>query len=164
MPGGVSRLDEPTTHLDIMRARAKAYQQLYDWPTGVDPATGRLVLAVSENVNAIVMRAEIGIATQSLLSVQMLAGPVIALPGETSDWVFLTGPASSISTKTLAVLSRLGVRLKQSGVFVPLPPSRVDGGVVQWSSGPTVGRDLPPWTAVVAAIRSASTSPMYGAC
>jgi hypothetical protein len=121
------------------------------------------VLAVSESVNAIVMRAELGIETQSLLSVQMLAGPVIALPGDTADWVFLTGPASSIGTRTLAALSHLGVRLKKPGTFIPLPPSRLNDGVVRWSSGPTVGRDLPPWTAVVAATRSASTPPMCGA-
>lgn len=164
MPGGVSHLDEQTSLLDSTAARAKAYQQLYGWPTGVDLTTGHLVLAVSESVNAIVMRAEVGIETQSLLSVQMLAGPVIALPGDFADWVFLTGPASSISTRTLTVLSRLGVRLKKPGTFVPLPPSRLDSGVVRWSSGPTVGRELPPWSAVVAAIRSASIPQMRGAC
>jgi hypothetical protein len=161
--GGVSRLDEQPSLLDGAAARAIAYQHLYGWPTGVDLATGHLVLAVSENVNAIIMRAELGIETQSLLSVQMLAGPVIALPGARPDWVFLTGPASSISAKTLTALSRLGVRLQKAGAFIPLPPSRLDGGMVRWASGPTVGRDLPPWTAVLAATRSASISPMCGA-
>ncbi|MFC0109354.1 bifunctional DNA primase/polymerase [Kibdelosporangium aridum] len=162
MPGSVSRLDEQASLLDGAAARAMAYQHLYGWPTGVDPATRRLVLAVSENVNAIVMRAELGVETQSLLSQQMLAGPVIALPGDCPDWIFLTGPATSISTRTLSALSHLGVRLQKLGTFIPLPPSRLDSGVVRWASGPTVGRDLPPWTAVLAATRSASTSPMCG--
>jgi hypothetical protein len=164
VPHGGTRLDEQTSLLDSTVARAKAYQQLYGWPTGVDVATGRLVLAVSDSVNAIVMRAELGIETQLLLSMQMLAGPVVALPGAYPDWVFLTGPASSISTRSLTALSRLGVRLKKPGAFIPLPPSRLDGGVVRWSSGPTVGRELPPWTAVVAAIRSTPISPMRSAC
>ncbi|MCE7002149.1 bifunctional DNA primase/polymerase [Kibdelosporangium philippinense] len=140
-----------------------AYQHLYDWPTGVDPATKRLVLAVSENVNAIGMRAELGMETQSLLSQQMLAGPVIALPGDRPEWIFLTGPATSISTRTLTALSHLGIRLQKPGAFIPLPPSRVGSGVARWASGPTVGRELPPWTAVLAATRSASSSSMCGA-
>lgn len=162
MRGGVSPLNEQTSLLDGAAARAMAYQHLYGWPTGVDLATGRLVLAVSESVDAIIMRVELGIETQSRLSQQMLAGPVIALPGDCPDWIFLTGPATSVSTRTLTALSRLGVRLQKPGAFIPLPPSRLDGGVVRWASGPTVGRDLPPWTAVLAATRSASISPMCG--
>ncbi|MBP2323456.1 hypothetical protein JOF56_003841 [Kibdelosporangium banguiense] len=162
MRGAISYLGEQTSLLDGAAARAMAYQHLYGWLTSVDVATGRLVLAVSESVNAVIMRVELGIETQSLLSVRMLAGPVIALPGDCPEWVFLTGPASSISAKTLTALSRLGVRLQKHGTFVPLPPSSLDGGMVRWASGPTVGRDLPPWTAVLAATRSASLSPMCG--
>jgi hypothetical protein len=149
-------LQVQVTATESMAARARAYQQLYGWPTGVDRATGRLVVAVSTGLNAIAMRNDLGIEIQSALSMQMLAGPVLAMPGEPADWVFLTGPASSVGARALSDLSRLGVRLIPPGVFVPLPPSRLDSGMVRWTSGPTVGRELPPWTAVIAAVRSVS--------
>lgn len=158
----VSRPEAPDSQLTHMVATAQAYQQFYGWPTRVDQTSGQVVLTISTGVDAVVSPVEQGREALSLLSVRMLSGPVVALPGD-SDWVFLTGPACALSMTTLADLGRFGVRLKGQGSTVPLPPSQLDDDVVRWASGPKGTRQLPPWTAVIGAIRAVcSAQPKKG--
>lgn len=141
-----------------MAARAQAYQQLYDWPVCVSPDTGDLVLAVHAGVDAITVPHGPGIQAQRLLCTRLLAGPVMLLPKDDPeqlpDWVFLTGPAQNLSRQTVADIGRIGVRLWPHDEFVPLPPSRLPGGEVRWSTSPILGRPLPPWISVIGAVRS----------
>jgi hypothetical protein len=155
----VATADRPP---DQMAARALAYQQFYDWPVAVAPDTGELVLAVHAGVDAIIVRGELGIQVQRLLCTRLLAGPVLLLPKDDPeqlpDWVFLTGPAQTLCRQTMADIGRIGVRLWPHNEFVPLPPSRLPGGEVRWSTSPVMGRSLPPWISVIGAVRSVATA------
>ncbi|EWM13682.1 hypothetical protein [Kutzneria sp. 744] len=155
MPNVVAPADRPP---EQMAARAQAFQQLYDWPVCVSPETGDLVLAVRAGVDAITVRGELGVQAQRLLCTRLLAGPVLLLPKkdpeQLPDWVFLTGPAQNLSRQAVADIGRVGVRLWPHDEFVPLPPSRLPGGEVRWSTSPILGRPLPSWISVIGAIRS----------
>jgi hypothetical protein len=138
--------------MEHMLATARAYRHFYGWPTSVDNGTGQVVLTVSDDVSAIVATNELAEDAQSLLAISMLAGPVIALPG--ADCVFLGGPTGDLRQETVADLKRLGVRLKNTGSQIPLPPSRTDDGAVRWRCGPKPTRPLPPWHAIIGALRT----------
>ncbi|AHH96957.1 hypothetical protein GCM10010174_73840 [Kutzneria viridogrisea] len=146
--------------VERMEARALAYQRIYSWPACVDPSNGALMLALHADLDAITVPAELGVRTQRVLCLRMLAGPVLLLPtgsGTTGpDWLFLTGPAQALRHRTIVELGRIGARFHQRSTFVPLPPTRVNGSEVRWSTSPVSGRELPPWAAVIAALRSAA--------
>lgn len=143
------------SQLEHMLATARAYRHFYGWSTSVDNTTGQVVLTVSDDVSAIVATSELVADAQSLLAVSMLAGPVVALPG--ADCVFLAGPTRDLCQATVADLKRLGVRLEDKGSQIPLPPSRTDDGAVRWLCSPKPTRPLPPWTAVIGALRASSS-------
>ncbi|EME58601.1 hypothetical protein H074_18518 [Amycolatopsis decaplanina DSM 44594] len=143
-----------SSNLDHMLATARAYRDFYGWPTSVDHATGQVVLTVSGEVSAIVARKELGEAAQSLLAIRMLAGPAVELPG--GDCVFLTGPRCDLGPATVADLERLGVRLRDRGSLIPLPPSGNGDDAVRWLCGPKPTRPLPPCAAVIGALRASS--------
>lgn len=151
---GVAEAVAHSSQLEHMLATASAYRHFYGWPTSVDHTTGQVVLTVSGEVSAIVAGKELGESAQSLLAIRMLAGPVVALPG--ADCVFLAGPRCDLSPATVADLTRLGVRLRDKGSLIPLPPSGVGDDAVRWLCGPKPTRPLPPCSAVIGALRSSS--------
>ncbi|WP_340684116.1 hypothetical protein LCL61_37460 [Amycolatopsis coloradensis] len=144
----------PSSQLEHMLATADAYRRFYGWPTSVDHTTGQVVLTVSGEVSAIVAARTLCEDAQALLAIRMLAGPVVTLPG--ADCAFLTGPACHLSEATVTDLQRLGVRLQCEGSLIPLPPSRAGDDAVRWLCGPKPTRPLPPWTAVIGALRASS--------
>jgi hypothetical protein len=114
------------------------------------------VLTVGDPVEAIGMRAGLGAEVSSMLSMAMLSGPIVAYAGSPERWVFLTAPATSTSNTVLADLVRLGVGLFPMGSLIALPCNE-NLGTARWINRPVPARPLPPWQAVVAAVRRTSS-------
>jgi hypothetical protein len=114
------------------------------------------VLTVGDPVEAIGMRAGLGAEVNSMLSMAMLSGPVLAYSGTPERWVFLTAPVTTTSNTVLADLVRLGVSLFPMGSLIALPCTE-NLATARWVNRPAPGRPLPPWQAVVAAVRRTSS-------
>ncbi|MEY7972578.1 hypothetical protein AB8O38_11325 [Saccharomonospora xinjiangensis] len=125
------------------------------WEWLVLRADDRLLLTTNERVSAVELPAAIGAEVQHYLTVRMLAGPVIALPGVPRRWLLLTESADESAPVNLVRLRARGALTHRCGTLVPLPPSRLESGVVTWQVPPSLdGPSLPPFTAVVAAVRA----------
>ena len=115
----------------------------------------RLLLTTDHQVSAVELGAGIGREVQGYLSVRMLGGPVVVLPGASSRWLILTGSADEASQVNLIRLRARGALTHRLGTLVPLPPSRIDRGVVGWlGEAPGEAPFVPPFSAVVAALRA----------
>ena len=114
------------------------------------------VLTVGDPVEAIGMRAGLGAEVNAMLSMAMLTGPVLAYSGNPERWIFLTDSATTTSTAVLADLVRLGVSLFPMGSLLALPSAET-AGLTRWVNRPVPSRPLPPWQAVVAAVRRTSS-------
>jgi hypothetical protein len=118
-------------------------------------AGDRLLLAPNDRISAVELPAELGAEVQRYLGVRLLAGPVIALPGAPSRWVLLTESADTAAPVNGVRLRARGGQVHGSGALVPLPPSRLESGDVVWRVSPSPdGTSLPPFNAVVAAVRT----------
>lgn len=125
------------------------------WGWLVLRAGDRLLLTTGDKVSAVELPAGIGAEVQHHLTVRLLAGPVIALPGTPHRWLLLTGSADDCVPVNLIRLRARGALTHRCGTLVPLPPSCLESGVVSWQVLPSLdGPSLPPFTAVVAAIRT----------
>lgn len=120
----------------------------------------RLLLTTNERVSAVELPAAIGGEVQHYLAVRLLAGPVIALPGAPLRWLLLTQSADDAAPVNLVRLRARGALTHRCGTLVPLPPSRLESGVVSWQVPPSHdGPSLPLFTAVVAAARAVIGTP-----
>lgn len=149
-PGG----DEPHQHPPASGLTVTPAEYEH-WGWLVLEAGDRLLLTTNERVSAVELPAAIGAEIQHYLTVRMLAGPVIALPGTPHRWLLLTQSADESAPVNLVRLRARGALTHRCGTLVPLPPSRVESGVVSWRVPPSPnGLSLPPFTAVVAAARA----------
>jgi hypothetical protein len=152
-----------------------ALERYSSWGWLVLRSENRLLLTTDHAVSAVEMAAGIGGEVQHYLSVRMLGGPVVVLPsgggsarsagragsgGRAAEpsagrWLILTGSADEASQVNLIRLRARGALTHRLGTLVPLPPSRIDGGGVRWlGDGPEARPFLPPFSAVVAALRA----------
>ncbi|MGH3623923.1 MAG: hypothetical protein ACRDQ5_19385 [Sciscionella sp.] len=146
--------DEPYPHPSAsgLAATAVHYER---WGWLVLQAGDRLLLTTSNRISAVELPAGIGAEVQHYLTVRLLAGPVIALPGTPHRWLLLTASVADAAPVHLIRLRARGALTHRCGTLVPLPPSRLESGVVRWQVPPSLdGPSLPPFTAVVAAIRT----------
>ncbi|MFB9906021.1 hypothetical protein [Allokutzneria oryzae] len=120
-------------------------------------APGLAELVVGDTVGAISMRAGLGAETNAMLSLHLLSGPVIGIPGKPERWVFLTGPVTPVRVDTVLDLVRIDVHLLAPGTRLALPPRAAGLAGPRWVVHPRQGHDLPPWQAVVSAARSTSS-------
>ncbi|SDM17433.1 hypothetical protein [Allokutzneria albata] len=118
---------------------------------------GQPALVVGDTVGAISMRAGLGAETNAMLSLHLLSGPVLGIPGHPERWVFLTGPVTPVRVDTVLDLVRIDVQLLAPGTRLALPPRSADEPGPRWVVRPRPGHDLPPWQAVVSAARSTSS-------
>lgn len=107
------------------------------WGWLVLHAGDRLLLTTSEHISAIELPAALGGEIQHYLTVRMLAGPVIALPGAPQRWLLLTQSADESAPVDLVRLRARGAMTHRQGTLVPLPPSRLESGVVSWRIPPS---------------------------
>lgn len=138
--------------LDTFSAALERYS---DWGWLVLRSENRLLLTTDHQVSAVELAAGIGGEVQHYLSLRMLGGPVVALPGSPGRWLILTTSADEASQVNLIRLRARGALTHRLGTLVPLPPSRIDRGGVGWLGETPAGKPfLPPFSAVVAALRA----------
>lgn len=142
----------PHEGLDVF---SDALERFHNWGWLVLRAGARLLLNTDARVSAVELPAGIGGEVQHYLAVRMLAGPAIALPGSPARWLLLTSSADEASQVNLIRLRARGALTHRCGTLVPLPPSRIERGAVTWlGSAPVSTPFLPPYSAVVAALRA----------
>lgn len=134
---------------------SSALERYSGWEWLVLRSENRLLLTTDHSVSAVELGAGIGGEVQHYLSVRLLGGPVVVLPGAPSRWLILTESADEASQVNLIRLRARGALTHRLGTLVPLPPSRIDRGLVRWLGEAPVERPcLPPFSAVVAAVRA----------
>ncbi|MFD9705489.1 hypothetical protein [Lentzea sp. NPDC059081] len=145
----------PSGVLPRLDTFSAAVERCSDWGWLVLRSENRLLLTTDHQVSAVEMAEGIGREVQTYLSVRMLGGPVVVLPGSPGRWLVLTESADEASQVNLIRLRARGALTHRLGTLVPLPPSRIDGGGVRWRGEVPVGKPfLPPFSAVVAALRT----------
>ncbi|WP_143116248.1 hypothetical protein [Lentzea xinjiangensis] len=145
----------PSGTLPRLDTFSNALERYSDWGWLVLRSENRLLLTTDHHVSAVEMAAGIGGEVQHYLSVRMLGGPVVVLPGPSRRWLILTESADEASQVNLIRLRARGALTHRLGTLVPLPPSRIDRGPVAWlGAAPAERPFLPPFSAVVAALRA----------
>ena len=129
----------------------------FAWPTSIDSVTGEVRLQLSSIVDALYMRAGFAAEVNSFLVRNMFCAPIIVVPGQPNDWIFLTRQRTTMRLSTWEDLLRIQVGWKRRGDTILLPAlDNTDEGL-RWLERPRRHTNLPPWTAVVAAARRASS-------
>ncbi|GGU70353.1 hypothetical protein [Lentzea flava] len=148
-------MNSPKGALPRLDSFSSAFERYSSWGWLVLRSENRLLLTTDHQVSAVELAAGIGGEVQHYLSVRMLAGPVVVLPGASRRWLILTASGDSASQVNLIRLRARGALTHRLGTLVPLPPSRIDRGVVGWLGEPPLEKPfLPPFSAVVAALRA----------
>lgn len=152
-------MNSPEGVLPQLDTFSSALERYSDWGWLVLRSENRLLLTTDHQVSAVELAAGIGGEVQHYLSVRLLGGPVVVLPGAPGRWLILTSSADETSQVNLIRLRARGALTHRLGTLVPLPPSRIDRGVVGWlgeapQEGPLGKPFLPPFSAVVAALRA----------
>lgn len=133
------------------------YNDVCQWPTTIDSNNGEVRLQLGAVVDALFMRAGFGGEVNNFLARHMLRAPIIVVPGAPADWIFLTQPRTTMRLSVWEDLVRIRVGWKRRGETILLPAlDNTDDGM-RWLERPQQHTELPPWTAVVAAARSASS-------
>lgn len=132
-----------------------AVEQYCDWGWLTLQSGTRLLLPTDWSIGAVEMQSELCRELTQFLSVRMLAGPVIDLPGKPERSIILTTSADGATPVDLVRLKARGICAHRRGALVPLPPSLLENGPVRWRT-PLSGERPPlaPFTAVVAAARA----------
>jgi hypothetical protein len=137
--------------------RVRDYTDVFAWPTTIDSVTGDVRLQLGTKVDALIMRAGFAAEVNNFLARHMLRAPIIVVPGDPNDWIFLTQPRTTLRMSSWEDLVRIQVGWKRRGDAISLPAlDNVDEGV-RWLERPRQHTALPPWTAVVGAARSTSS-------
>ncbi|MEU5259215.1 hypothetical protein [Amycolatopsis sp. NPDC021455] len=135
------------------RALARYYRVAFAWPAVAGPAGVRLRLG--DVVDALAVRAPLAAEVDHTLVQSLLGAPVVELRDPGVCWIFLTQPRIPLRPSTWDDLTRAGIEWSEPGTSLPLPALRGGGNGLRWRKCPVHGTKLPPWTAVVGAIRSA---------
>jgi hypothetical protein len=133
------------------------YSELFAWPITIDPKTGEIHLQLGETVDAVTMRAGFAAEVNNVLAKSFLTGPVIVVPGNPADWVFITQGRTPLRRSTVDDLVRIQVGWNPVGATIPLPALVAGHEGPRWLERPKLGSALPPWTAVIGAARRASS-------
>jgi hypothetical protein len=136
------------------------YHDAFAWPTTIDSSTGDVRLRLGTVVDALFIRDRLAVAVNNFLVRHMLRAPIITVPGDSTDWIFLTQSRTTMRLAVWEDLVRIDVGWKRRGDTISLPAPDTVGEGVRWLERPRQHHGLPPWTAVVAAARRASSS--YG--
>jgi hypothetical protein len=129
---------------------SRYYAAEFAWPTAAD-ATG-VWLRLGDVVDALIMREAVAAKVNARLVQCLLGAPVIELTN--GDWIFLTQRRTPLRQSTWDHLARIPVGWRQPGTALRLPRADEPACDVRWRHHPVAGAPLPPWTAVVSAIRT----------
>jgi hypothetical protein len=148
-PEQMPRSPSDTTELPVLCSEYRAH----GWWVDADERVGRISLVVGGSVGALLMPAELGTRVHRILSIHMLAGPILAYAAQ-HLWVFLTEPNTDRDHLPDEVAAWKVTEVRP-GKRLPLPVSRRSPDGVRWIVAPEAGRPAPPWRAVVSATRRA---------
>lgn len=137
--------------------RVRNYRDVFAWPTTIDSVSGDVYLQLGTTVDALIMRAGSGAEVNNFLARHMLRVPIIVVPGDPNDWIFLTQPRTTMRMSSWGDLVRTQIGWKRHGDVVLLPASDNVKEGVRWLERPQPHMTLPPWTAVADAARRASS-------
>jgi hypothetical protein len=133
------------------------YHDVFAWPTTIDNTTGEVRLRLGSVVDALIMRAGFAGEVNSFLARHMFHAPIIVVPGTPADWIFLTRQRTTMRQSVWEDLVHIQVGWKRRSETIPLPALDNTHDGVRWLEQPQQRIELPPWTAVVAAARKASS-------
>ncbi|SDC24872.1 hypothetical protein SAMN05216174_101667 [Actinokineospora iranica] len=123
------------------------YRTTFGWP--VDGDAFGAYLDLGGEIRGLRMRSGLGAEVQWWLRPRMLSGPVLAVPGEHSEWTFLTQPAPEGHRKPLPP----GIEPVRARVL--LPTGRTPRSTVFWATPPDPAQpSLPQFASVVGAVRA----------
>jgi hypothetical protein len=145
-------IDDPLDQL------SQYYQGTFDWPTTIDSSTGEVQLHLGSVVDALIMRAGFAAEVNHFLTRHLFRVPIIVVPGDPADWIFLSGPRTTMRLKTWEDLLRIRVGWKRRTESISLPAPEGAAAGLRWLQRPEPGAELPPWSAVVNAARASSSS------
>jgi hypothetical protein len=138
--------------------RNQYYQEVFAWPTIIDNTTGEVRLRLGSVVDALFMRAGFAAEVNSFLVRNMFRASILVVPAVPNDWIFLTQPRTTMRQRAWEDLVRIQVGWKRRGETILLPALDNTEDGVRWLEQPHQHIELPPWSAVVAAARSASSN------
>ena len=133
------------------------YHDIFAWPTTIDNTTGEVRLRLGSVVDALIMRAGFAGEVNNFLARHMFDAPIIVVPGNPADWIFLTQPRTTMRQSVWEDLVHIQVGWKRRSETILLPALDNTHDGVRWLEQPQQHTELPPWTAVVAAARKASS-------
>ncbi|MCU1680237.1 MAG: hypothetical protein JWQ81_976 [Amycolatopsis sp.] len=144
-------IDDPLDRL------SQYYHGTFDWPTSIDSSTGEVHLRLGTVVDALIMRAGFAAEVNNFLVRHMFRVPIMVVPSKPADWVFLTGPRTTMRLTTWEDLVHIqvGWKRRSESLALPAPDGATEG--LRWLQRPEPGMGLPPWTAVVGAARASSS-------
>lgn len=142
-----------------LRALAAArthYEEMFGWPVAIKVEQQALVAPVGGVLNAVSMPATLAEKVLTDLQLMRRAGPVVALP-DNSSWTFFTQPVVGPVRDVPGELRHL-VQSIPKGSHVVIP-TRVDSvSELRWIKQPQPHRRLPPWSVVVGIACRVATS------
>jgi hypothetical protein len=139
---------------------AVAAARCWSWGWPVSLTGSRVLLITGAQVSAVELAEDLAVEVQRFLTMRMLSGPVVALPGAPRRWLLLTASADDAPQAMIDRLDRRGGLTHRAGALLPLPPSRLACGQVTWQVPPAlVDPWLPPVTAIAVAVRSLTGPP-----
>ncbi len=137
---------------ELVTARTR-YEELLGWPVRVDVQSRCVTVPVGIVLDALTMPAPLGEKVRVEPGLTRL-GPVAADP-QGERWTFLTQPAVATHRDIPAELRELEVHTAAHGTPMVIPTGIEDAGDGgwQWVELPRPRQSLPPWSAVLSAIR-----------
>ncbi len=146
--------EQATGPLAVVAARYRNW----GWPISL--AGSRILLSTGPQGSAVELAEGLAVEVQRFLSMRMLSGPAVALPGAPRRWLLLTASADEAPQAMIDRLAARGGVTHRGGALVPLPPSRLACGQVTWQVPPALDDPwLPPLTAITVAVRSLTDRP-----
>jgi hypothetical protein len=148
---------DPDTTSNPLDRLSRYYHGTFDWPTTIDSNSGEVHLHLGSTVDALFMHSGFAAEVNNFLARHMFRASIIVVPGEPSDWIFLTGPRTTMRLTTWEDLVRIQVGWKRRSDVLALPAPESFAGTSRWLQSPEPGTELPPWSAVVGAARASSS-------
>ncbi|MCA1674715.1 MAG: hypothetical protein LC799_21815 [Actinobacteria bacterium] len=139
---------------------AVAAARCRSWGWSISLTGSRVLLSTGAQVSAVELAEDLAAEVQRFLTIRMLSGPAVALPGTPHRWLLLAASADEAPQAMIDRLDHRGAVTHRAGALVPLPPSRLACGQVTWQVPPALLDPwLPPLTAIAVAVRSISDPP-----
>lgn len=155
----IAPYDKESRDADNAGVFAAEVTQYDAWGWTTTSAGDRLLLVTDSGISAVETSRALGGEVLHYLAVHELDGAVVQLPSTPCRWVFLTSSAHDAAPIDLARVCARGAVVHHNGALVPLPPSRLHSGEVDWHCPPRAkGLRLTPFTALAGALRAVTHS------